>query len=321
MHRSHPAKILITGASGTLGYNIVHQLAATHPRTQIHLLMRTPNAALFANCANVQMRQVDMFDKASLRRSVLEIQPTVIVHCAASGVRPSKIDWFDLIDLNVESTNQLFQASCTLDDCHFIHISTGLAYRGQNVPLHEDDPIDTLHPYGASKAAADCLLRAGAERLDRHLTVVRPFSFTGLHDGGDRLFPSLLRAARERTPLKMSLGTQFRDFCAVQDVAEFIRLLLDQEDTPRRSVFNLGSGQSLPLQTIVATVCQQLGLEVEVQLGALPFHPLEPMHLVADIGRAQELGWQPRTHLAYAVWQLARSQYPDLAVREPKQFQ
>lgn len=321
MPRPHLAKVLITGASGTLGYNIVHLLSATHPRTQIFLLMRTPDPTLFSTCPNIEIRQVDMFDKARLKQSVLDIQPNAIIHCAASGVRPSKIGWFELIDLNVESTNQLFQASCDVNDCHFIHISTGLVYRAQPHPCHEDDPIDTLHPYGASKAAADCLLRAGADRLNRHLTVVRPFSFTGLHDGGDRLFPSLLRAAQNRTPLKMSLGTQFRDFCAVQDVANAIRIMLEEGDTPRRSVLNLGSGQSLQLRSIVETVCQELDLEVDIKFGEMPFHPYEPMHLVADISRAGDLRWQPRTNLSYAVWQLAQSQYPDLVVREPKQFQ
>jgi len=321
MPRPHLAKILITGASGTLGYNIVQLLAATHPRTQLFLLMRTPDAALFDSYPNVHIRQVDMFDKPKLKESVLEIQPNAIVHCAASGVRPSKIGWFDLINLNVESTNQLFQASCDVENCHFVHISTGLVYREQDRLRHEDDPIDTLHPYGASKAAADCLLRAGAERLQRHLTVVRPFSFTGLHDGGDRLFPSLLRAAQNCTTFKMSLGTQFRDFCAVQDVADAIRIMLEDGDTPGRNVFNLGSGQSLPLRAIVENVCQELNLEVDIKYGEMPFHPYEPMHLVADISRAQELGWQPRTNLAYAVWQLAKSQFPDLAVREPRQLQ
>jgi nucleoside-diphosphate-sugar epimerase len=321
MHRPHPAKVLITGASGTLGYNIVHHLAAVHPDTRIFLLMRTPDPALFADCPQVTIEQVDMFDKAKLRQSVLDLQPSAIVHCAASGVRPSNVSWFDLIDLNVESTNQLFQASCALEQCHFIHISTGLVYREQILPYHEDDPIDTLHPYGATKAAADCLLRAGADRLNRHLTVVRPFSFTGLHDGGDRLFPSLLRAARNRTPLKMSLGTQLRDFCAVQDVADAVRLILEETGNPRRNVVNLGSGQRLPLRFIVEKVCQELELEVDIKFGEMPFHPHEPMHLVADISRARDLGWRPRTNLAYAVWQLARSHYPDLAVREPKQFQ
>jgi nucleoside-diphosphate-sugar epimerase len=317
----HLAKVLITGASGTLGYNIVHLLAATHPRTQLFLLMRTPDPLLFSGCPNVHILQVDMFDKRKLAKSVLDIQPNAIVHCAASGVRPTRVGWFDLIGLNVESTTQLFQASCEVENCHFVHISTGLVYREQDGIRHEDDPIDTLHPYGASKAAADCLLRAGAHRLKRHLTVVRPFSFTGLHDAGDRLFPSLLRAAQNGTPFKMSAGTQLRDFCAVQDVADGIRLVLEQGDIPGRNVVNLGSGLSLSLRSLVEQVCAELGLEVAIQFGEMPLDPYEPMHLVADISRARELGWQPRTRLAYAVSQLARSQFPNLTVREPAQFQ
>jgi UDP-glucose 4-epimerase len=321
MIRPHLARILLTGASGTLGYNVVQHLATTHPCTEIFLLMRSPDPALFANCGNVKILHVDMFDSVALKQSVFDIQPNAIIHCAASGVRPSRISWFDLIELNVQSTNHLFQASCEVEGCHFLHISTGLVYREQDRVYHEDDPIDTLHPYGASKAAADCLLRAGADRLKRHLTIVRPFSFTGLHDGGDRLFPSLLRAALERRPFNMSPGNQLRDFCAVQDVAEAIRLILDENGTPGCNVFNVGSGRSLPLRSIVETVCLELDMHVDIRFGDMPFHPYEPMHLVADIERVQALGWRPRTNLAYAVWQLARSQYSNLAVREPKQFQ
>ncbi len=321
MTRPHLSKVLLTGASGTLGYNVVRHLAATHPGTQLFLLMRSPDQALFADCGNVRIVQADMFDAVALRQCVLDIRPNAIVHCAASGVRPSGIDWFELIELNVQSTNRLFQASCEVRDCHFVHISTGLVYREQARTYHEDDPIDTLHPYGASKAAADCLLRAGADRLKRHLTVVRPFSFTGLHDGGDRLFPSLLRAALEGRPLNMSAGTQLRDFCAVEDVAAAVRLILEAGDTPCRNVFNIGSGRSLALRSIVEDVCRQLGLEVEIHFGQMPFHPYEPMHLVANISRARDFGWQPRTNLAYAVWQLAQTQYPNLVVREPRQLQ
>jgi nucleoside-diphosphate-sugar epimerase len=53
----------------------------------------------------------------------------------------------------------------------------------------------------------------------------------------------------------------------------------------------------------------------------MPFHPYEPMNLVADIHLAKSLGWKPKTNLAYAVWQLARSQFPNLQVTEPAQYQ
>ena len=261
-----------------------------------------------------------MEDFARTAASVERFQPNAIIHSAASGVRPSKIGWFEQIHLNVAATVALFHAACDVPGCHFIHISTGLVYSDQDRPCREHDPIDTLHPYGASKAAADCLLRAGAERLKKHLTVVRPFSFTGLHDGGDRLFPSLLRASKEGRPFPMSAGTQIRDFCAVQDVVEGITMMLEEGTLPGRDIFNLGSGQSVSLRGIVGSVCRQLGLEVELELGAMPFHPQEPMNLVADIHLAQSLGWQPKTNLAYAVWELAQSQFPELTLKKPEQY-
>jgi dTDP-glucose 4,6-dehydratase len=224
--------------------------------------MRKPDPALFADLANVDWRQVDIGDTKELTKAVLDFQPSAIIHCAASGVRPSKIGWFDLIRLNVSAAIALFEASCEIDRCHFIHISTGLVYGEQDRPCREGAPIDMLHPYGASKAAADCLLRAGAERLKRHLTVIRPFSFTGLHDGGDRLFPSLLLAAQNGESFSMSAGTQIRDFCAVQDVAAAVCLILEEGTLPGRDVFNIGSGQSISLRGIVGSVCRQLGLDV-----------------------------------------------------------
>ena len=320
MPQPHLERVLVTGATGTLGYNIVCHLGAAHPETRVHVLMRTLDPSLFAGIPNLTLEQVDMADFAATARAVAAFAPNAIIHCAASGVRPSQIGWFEQIHLNVSATVALFHAACELPDCHFIHISTGLVYSSQARPCREHDPIDTLHPYGASKAAADCLLRAGAERLKRHLTVVRPFSFTGLHDGGDRLFPSLLRAAQEGRPFPMSAGTQIRDFCAVQDVAEAVVLMLEEGTLPGRDIFNLGSGQSVSLRGIVGSVCRQLGIKVELDLGAKPFHPQEPMNLVADIHLAESLGWRPRTNLAYAVWQLAQSQFPSLQVKQPEQY-
>jgi len=318
--QSHLERVLVTGASGTLGYNVVRHLALNHPEMSLLLLMRRPDPELFAGFSNVTMEQVDMADTDRLKQAVVRFQPNAIIHSAASGVRPSAFSYFDFVDLNVSATLHLFRASCDVDHCHFINVSTGMVYGSQERPCRESDPVNTLHPYGASKAAADCLLRAGAEKLNRHLTIVRPFSFTGLHDGGDRLFPTLLRCAQEGRPFVMSSGTQLRDFCAVQDVVDAIAMILEEGDQPSRDIFNVGSGRSVSLGRIVHSVVKQLGLGVEVQMGARPFHPLEPMSLVADISRTQSLGWQPRTNLAYAVWELARVSFSQLSVTEPERY-
>ena len=320
MTQPHLARVLVTGATGTLGFNIVNHLAAMHPRTRIQALVRKVDPHLFSSYPNVGQQKVDMAEMGRFTEAALDFQPNAIVHCAATGVRPSKISWFDVIEMNVSATVELFRASCEIPDCHFVHMSTGLVYQSQDRRCHEGDPIDTLHPYGASKAASDCLLRAGADRLNRHLTVVRPFSFTGLHDGGDRLFPSLLGSAVSGEPFSMSAGTQLRDFCSVQDAAEAICLILEQGTEPARNIFNVGSGRSVALKDIVMDVIDQLGLRVDLRLGEKPFHPHEPMHLVADIGRMEEMGWKPKTNLAYAVWELAQEDFPTLVLNKPEQY-
>ena len=320
MLRPHLERILVTGATGTLGYNIVRQLGKSHPESRLLALMRTLDETLFTDLPNVSIEQLDILNTDRVVEIIAAFAPNAIIHSAASGVRPSNIGFFELVDLNVSATLHLFRATCSLPDCHFINVSTGLVYGQQDRPCRESDAVNTLHPYGASKAAADCLLRSAAERLNRQLTIVRPFSFTGLHDGGDRLFPSLLRAAAEGKPFLMSPGTQLRDFCAVQDVVDAIQLILEQGDHPGRDIFNVGSGLSISLGRIVHSVAAQLSLPVDLSFGARPFHPLEPTQLVADISRTQALGWRPRINLAYAVWQLARAEFRDLNVTEPEQF-
>ena len=320
MPKPHLARVLITGASGTLGYNVVQHLATKHPETRFLLLMRTLQRELFAALPNVAFEQVDLSDAPRLTGVVAGFQPNAIIHCAASGVRPSQFSYFDFVAVNVSATLDLFRASCEIPHCHFINVSTGLVYGSQERPCRESDPVNTLHPYGASKAAADCLLRAGAESLGRHLTIIRPFSFTGIHDGGDRLFPSLLRAALEGKPFAMSPGTQLRDFCAVEDVAEAIGLILEEGEQQSRDIFNVGSGLSVSLGRIVSSVVRQLNLEVGIQLSARPFHRFEPNGLIADISRIESIGWRPKINLAYAVWELSRASFPSLTVTEPEKY-
>jgi nucleoside-diphosphate-sugar epimerase len=83
-------------------------------------------------------------------------------------------------------------------------------------------------------------------------------------------------------------------------------------------IFNIGSGVPATIRETVENVCRGIGLKADLRFGARPYAPQEPMYLVADTARARRvLGWQPRTELAYAVWQLARSRFPDLEVRRP----
>jgi nucleoside-diphosphate-sugar epimerase len=314
------AKIWVTGGNGTLGYNILFRLARTG-RFHIHAPVRNLNTALIdALAGSVDFIRHDLNDFAATEAMLKSTQPDAIIHCAASGLRPPKASWFELMAFNVTLTLRLFQMSCFLaSGPRFIYISSGLVYRNQGRPLAEDDPMDTLHPYGASKAASDSLLQAAAAEFNRKLTILRPFAFSGPHDAPSRLFPLILAAAVAGKPLALTHGTQIRDYCAVDDIARAVLQVIEREPDALIETFNLGSGTGLKLRVIIETVCQALGLKADLRFGEHQPPPYEPDHLVANIAKARAaFGWAPRTSLARAVWELAGEIAPSLRLRRPE---
>jgi UDP-glucose 4-epimerase len=312
-------RVLITGASGTLGFNILQQMAA---RPGIHIIapVRSISPQLLRFSDRAEFIEHELSDSTHTAQIFERARPDVILHCAASGLRPPKGTWFDLMRFNVESTMRLFQMNCRFNhSSHFIYISTGLVYREQTRPLMETDPIETLHPYGASKAATDSMLQAAAAEFGRSLTILRPFAFTGRHDGGGRLFPEILQAAADGRPLPLTDGKQVRDFCAVQDIARAVVTCVERKPQQLIEKFNLGSGQQIPLRQLIEQVTAALGLHAQLEFGKVPRNPLEPAFLVANTEHARQvLGWTPQVSLAQAVWELAQELTPQLNLTRPE---
>jgi UDP-arabinose 4-epimerase len=317
-----PAKhrILLTGASGTLGRNFL-QLVGNDPSVQILVLLRK-ESRMVSGWSSVQECRLDVLDRQSISAVVEKFQPRTIIHAAATGMEFPKTEWFDLIRFNVDFTVSLYEAAAKFGTSHFIFISTGLAYRPVDRPLNEEDALETLHPYGASKAAADQLIRSAAVEFGLPLTVLRPFSFTGIGDDRNRLFPSLLRAGASGVPMELTSGLQARDHISARDVAKGILAAtrnVPQPEHPR--VCNLGGGSSATVREIVEDVVLELGIPVELRFGARESGRFEPSRLVADASKAGcELGWVPKHRLAHAVWELSKESFPGLNLREPQEL-
>ena len=296
------------------------ELASSCPDIHIKALCR-PQSKIGKKYPNVEFDFLDLTNKQLLRERTLAYKPTCVLHCAATGMTFPKAEWFELIRFNVNFSIELCECAAQVTGCHFIFIGTGLAYKEQGRPLREDDALDTLHPYGASKAAADLLVRSAAAEFKVPTTIIRPFSFTGIGDDRTRLFASILRAASEKRHMDLSECTQIRDHCSAQDLAKGLIACIRKGPTRKGfDVFNLGSGQTIRLRTLIEEIVAELNLPVELRFGVKHLHRFEPMHLVADISHAKEvLGWTPQQRLVHAIWQLAGESFPELNLREPKQ--
>jgi UDP-glucose 4-epimerase len=293
-----------------LGRALLRQLAQRTDMSVTALYRRAP--ALPSE--NITSATIDPNDQKKVAALLNDLRPTFFVHAAAGGMQVPRPDTATLKQATVQLPLQLIEAVKELGNCRFVHISTGLAFKDQGRPLREDDPLESMHPYGASKAEADDELRRFASANNVALTIVRPFSFTGVGDFGTRLFPSLLQSAIDQKPFEMSPGDQVRDHASVDDIAAGIVAALEVEP----GIFNLGAGDTRTLRELVNAVVDELGLEVELRFGARPYAPGEAMFLVPDLTRArQELKWAARENVAHAVWRLAQESFPLLKMKEP----
>ena len=309
-------RIIITGTSGVLGSYILRQFTDV-PDARV-LAMDRRGTAETGEQGSLIRRVVDFWDRDEIDGLIREFNPTCLIHSAATGTRQPRPAWNQMVRINLGLSVALCQAVAAVPGCHFVQISTGLAYRDQGRPLVETDALDTRHPYGATKAAADVLVRSAAAELNVPITVFRPFSFTGRGDYGNRLFPALLRCALEKTPFAMSAGGQVRDHCHAQDIASaVVAAAMQQVSTePPERIYNLGSGDTRTLRELVASVCDELGLDVKINFGASAYHRFEPMYLVADATRAgTELEWKPSLRLSDAVRELAAASFPQLKLQ------
>jgi nucleoside-diphosphate-sugar epimerase len=315
MHR-----ILLTGASGTLGRNLL-EIVGNNPDYKTLVLLRL-ESKLQSTFSSVIEHRCNLWNRNAVSEAVSDFRPDTIIHCAATGMEFPKTEWFDLIRFNVDFTVNLCESAAISGGSHFIFIGTGMAYKPLARNLHESDALDTMHPYGASKAAADLLVRSAAVEFGLPLTVLRPFSFTGLGDDRNRLFPSILRAATSGRVMNLTAGHQVRDHISARDVARGIVAAI--KNIPKASepnIFNLGGGSSIIIRELVEKIVTELNIPVELRFGAKCAGQFEPSHLVSDSSRAkQELGWVPIHRLAHAVWELSRDSFPKLSLSTPREF-
>src|SRR5205814_7742574 len=113
-------------------------------------------------------------------------------------------------------------------------------------------------------------------------------------------------------------GKQVRDHSSVNDIARGVIAAALRQSSSKLRIYNLGGGDLRSVRDLVRAVVSELGLAIELQLGAKPQPPYEPMFVVADCTRARaELGWSAQESVAHAAWELARSSFPSLELKEP----
>jgi UDP-glucose 4-epimerase len=164
----------------------------------------------------------------------------------------------------------------------------------------ESEPLAALSPYAAAKLAGEFYAQSFAAALGLETVTVRFFNIFGPRQRADSpysgviaLFTAALMAGR--TPTVFGDGLQSRDFTYVTDAVQALGKAADAPGVSGR-VYNIGTGRSVTLLELIATLNRLLGTSVVPQHG--PNRSGDVRHSRADIGRARrELNYEPAVSL------------------------
>lgn len=268
--------ILVTGAQGFVGR---------------HLLARLGDGA--------RPVDVDVTDAKAVARAFAEGAPAAVVHLAAlSSVGTSWEDPGETWRVNTVGTvNVLEAARSEAPECRVLVASTGEVYgRARRVPTPEDEPLEPLSPYAASKAAAEIACDQ-ARRAGLDVVVARAFQHEG--PGRDERFAvgswtaQIVRAeVAGGGAVRVGDLSAKRDIVDVRDVCRAYELLLDH--SVAAGTFNVASGRAVEMREVLELLVDLARAPIEVVLDRARSRPSDLPVVCGDASRLRDAtGWEP----------------------------
>lgn len=172
-------KILVTGATGQLGWELTHT--------------KTPHTII-----GLSRAQLDITQAAQINKIIAEQKPDVVINTAAyTAVDKAEQEMKIAFDINEKGAVNLAR-SCAEKNIPLIHLSTNYVFSGQQqCPYREEDPTDPINVYGKSKLAGENAIR---KLWDKHI-ILRVSGVFGVH--GNNFVKTMLRLASERELLRV----------------------------------------------------------------------------------------------------------------------
>jgi dTDP-4-dehydrorhamnose reductase len=231
-------KILVTGAKGQLGKDLVTQLKSRH---EVYGLGRG---------------ELDITDENQCKSSILDIQPDAVVHCAAyTAVDLAETEEDTAYKVNASGTRNL-AAAAEVVGAKFCYISTDYVFDGTaSTPYKEYDPTNPQSVYGKSKRAGEQLVQT----LSSKYFVVRTSWVYGLH--GANFVKTMLKLAKERDTLRV-VDDQIGSPTYTVDLARFLAQLVVTE---RYGIYHASNTGACSWYEFACAIFEESGIAMKVE--------------------------------------------------------
>lgn len=252
--------ILVTGAAGLIGVRLVRRLLGDGAAVIAtdRQFVEAPPGMLWAT--------VDLLDGHALQTLMREARVGAVVHSGAiSGPMVAAGDPHEVMSVNVTGTLNVAEAALRTGVERVVALSSAGVYGVQSTldPVREDAPLNASDIYGASKIAAETILRAYRREHGLPVVALRPSSVYGPGRTNACFIRDMIEHARRGDPLPLAPeGACRRQFVHVDDV---VAAILGALNAPHLDdfAFNVSGGTWLSEQEIAAQAAPVLpGLQI-----------------------------------------------------------
>jgi len=287
--------ILVTGATGQIGANLIRRLVGDADADVTALVRRGSNRVRLQGAdQRLQFVEADLAEPQALGRALEGRRFATVFHLASSYLNPPTLSAQDHYRINVLGTVELLEWLKSSPETRLVYSGSAAAC-GSASMLREDAALKPATIYGAAKAAASVAIQTYARVHGVKSVELRLFTPYGPWERASRLIPDTILAARAGKALTITSGRQRRDFVYMDDVIDAF-LLAAARPLDAGTVLNISSGKPLSVLEAVNTVLELMGSRIEVQVGARPTRPDEIWEMSGDNTLAARLlGWHPTT--------------------------
>lgn len=252
----------------------------------------------------VNLLQGDMADPYQMQTLIKVVRPQRIFHLAAQSFVPTS--WSapaETFGINTLGQIHLFEAVRAAGIDPLIHVAGSSEEYGlvhpDEVPIKESNPLRPLSPYAVSKVAQEFLAYQYHQSYGLKTVVTRGFNHTGPRHGPvlscSNFARQIAEIEAELSPPVLYVGdlTTKRDWVDVRDVARGYWLALEKGQPGE--VYNIGSGTTRTIQSMLDMLLSLSTVDIEVQQDPTRLRPSDVLILWADDSKFRtQTGWKPR---------------------------
>lgn len=284
-------RVLVTGASGFVGSQVVKALAR-HDHLVIAISRRRNQVD---QDSRVVWRSADLLQQRDITELIKQEQPEGLVHCAWDAT-PGKY-WSTSKNLDwVAASLHLLEAFASNGGRRAVIAGTSAEYSWQGEEsLNEFTSI--IQPeslYGTCKNSLRQMVERWAAEIELSWAWGRVFCPFGIGEKEERLIPRLIQKLSSSVEIPFDSGRLVRDFLSVEDLGDSFAALFD---STVEGCVNLASGEDTSIRDVVVQLSEHTQ-NSRVSFGVLPEPSGQPQRIVADISRLRdEVCWTPRKSL------------------------